>query len=171
MRYKCKFGWTRIFFSERKAHAPLAAGAEGDHGFGVVVGRTHVNKAAGRGCMSRLVGECNARGSMRLTVGNVDKAMPHRKQQSIGRRIGAKNRRNPSTLYTPETLRRLNTTRALKPSRRLNGESNMAWTAVVFIFAPTYSTSTTRSGGGSGIRSWGSCYDKTSQTQRLLVVG
>ena len=44
------------FFAERKAHAPLPAGACVDHGVGVVITENHRNWAAGRGCMTRLVG-------------------------------------------------------------------------------------------------------------------
>jgi hypothetical protein len=39
-----------MWLAERKAHAPLPAGAHVDHGVGVVVTKNHRNKAAGRGC-------------------------------------------------------------------------------------------------------------------------
>jgi hypothetical protein len=38
-----------------KAHAPLPAAAHVDHGVGVEITQNHRNRAAGSGCMARLV--------------------------------------------------------------------------------------------------------------------
>lgn len=43
----------RIFFAERRAHAPLVAAAEVTYGFGVVVTINHLNRTATCGCVSR----------------------------------------------------------------------------------------------------------------------
>jgi hypothetical protein len=42
-------------YSERRAHAPLVAGAEVTHGFEVVVAENHLNRTATSGCVARLV--------------------------------------------------------------------------------------------------------------------
>jgi hypothetical protein len=44
-----------IFFAQRRAHAPLVAGAEDTYGFGVVVTGYHLNRTATSGCVARLV--------------------------------------------------------------------------------------------------------------------
>jgi hypothetical protein len=41
--------------AQRKAHAPLVAGAEVVHGVGVVVTVYHLNRTATSGCVARLV--------------------------------------------------------------------------------------------------------------------
>ena len=44
-------GWANV-----KEHATLSAGASVDHGVEVRARKGHVNRAADRGCVSRLVG-------------------------------------------------------------------------------------------------------------------
>jgi len=44
-----------IFLPNVKEHAPLSAGASVDHGVEVKTTGEHVNRAADRGCVSRLV--------------------------------------------------------------------------------------------------------------------
>jgi hypothetical protein len=46
----------RTFLGERRAHAPLPAGAHIAQVVEAVIPETHRNTAAGRGCMTRLVG-------------------------------------------------------------------------------------------------------------------
>jgi hypothetical protein len=50
--------WIFTFYiAERRAHAPLVAGAEVTHGVGVVVTENHLNRTATSGCVARLVGQ------------------------------------------------------------------------------------------------------------------
>ena len=46
---------TGFYSSERRAHPPLPAGANVDHGDSVVITEDHRNRAAGSGWMMRLV--------------------------------------------------------------------------------------------------------------------
>ena len=72
-----------VFWPNVQEHAPLSAGANVDHGVKVKTTGEHENRAADRGCVSRLV-RCSSLSSDDVTEGNLSEEGVRTRPESSG---------------------------------------------------------------------------------------